>query len=49
MIEDIRALILQRNAPPIELTYRRLLFPFKNADGKVFVLCTSEPMQQLAA
>ncbi len=49
VVEDVRALILQRKAPPMELCYRRLLFPFKNARGKVFILCTSEPTLPQAA
>lgn len=49
VVEDVRALILQRRAPPMELCYRRLLFPFKNAAGKIFVLCTSDPTQLQAA
>ena len=49
VVEDVRALILQRKAPPMELCYRRLLYPFKNASGRIFVLCTSEPTLPQAA
>lgn len=49
LVEDVRALILRRNAPPLESCYRRLLVPLRGKSGKTFILCTSEVMQRQAA
>ena len=49
VVEDVRALVLRRNAAPLESTYRRILIPFKGIGGKLFIFCAVDVKQQQAA
>lgn len=49
VVEDVRALILRRDAPPLESIYRRVLIPLKGIGGKIFVFCASDIRRQQAA
>lgn len=42
IVEDIRALVLRRQGPPLESRYRRLLVPLTGPSGESLILCTSE-------
>ena len=49
VVEDVRALVLRRQGPPLESRYRRLLVPVTVASGQTVILCSSEIRQQQAA
>ncbi len=49
VVEDVRALVLRRQGPPLESRYRRLLVPVTVASGQSVILCSSEIRQQQAA
>ena len=49
VVEDVRALVLRRNGPPLESHYRRLMVPIVGAGGRTFILCTTEIKRPQAA
>ena len=49
VVEDVRALVLRRNGPPVESRYRRLMVPVVGDGGRTFILCTTEIRQPQAA
>jgi hypothetical protein len=42
VVEDVRALVFRKHAPPMESRYRRLLIPMNGLDGRSMILVASQ-------